>query len=583
MSWNRPTLADTGFFYDENLRNEDRYPFPPHVKSMEQAMLDFACQEVDLSTKKELNIQREAERLANGGFSEDRWVDFFRNFFFSPLLQHASVSGGRSRISSRCQYYYDFMVFDTDSLWGLFDKKNEGKELFKAPKPDLVFYLPMYHLDTHIPTITDYEAQEWHKASTPALVESFSWSNLKRLHGRGLLATPFKVLNNAEPQEQDLACFPWLVVECKKWKRTTAELIRLEETVYCQAANASGCAVKLNRNAAWYAVELAGEAQIPPAASVTTVGPQVKVWITFFAKNFKACRYEHNDKKEFQMNKEGYMMQCIWTGDMTEPQDIGTFRVILENTYTWAKRVFKPWIATDIDQWRFARFDVLPSVENTKLAPRQEAMELSRCAIQFMRRSLDARSKLESGRDVYFGAALRLGDLCYAFVKNVDRIMDEQLNSPKEDQAPLSTQGSRQRTRTPSEPSRKPTETPDINTNGLKHNSDVESQSKRSVSNDSADLTPQTRPRRSPRLRPQSTPQLSHDSTSQVEVVSSRLIAITATGAPKKRASQSKFLAPPVETELELDSASEEFEVPDTGDNEDVSIVFLSEGDAASQ
>jgi hypothetical protein len=103
MSWKRSSLADTGFFYDEDLRNEVMDPFPPHVKSLEQAMLDFTCQELDLPTKKDLNIQREAERLANGGFSEDRWVDFFRAFFFSPLLQQASVSGEKSRMS--VQFY----------------------------------------------------------------------------------------------------------------------------------------------------------------------------------------------------------------------------------------------------------------------------------------------------------------------------------------------------------------------------------------------------------------------------------------------------------------------------------------------
>ncbi|KAJ0129632.1 Uncharacterized protein HZ326_27277 [Fusarium oxysporum f. sp. albedinis] len=204
------------------------------ARSLEQAMLDFTCQELDLPTRKDLNIQREAERLANGGFSEDRWVDFFRTFFFNPLLQHASVSGGRSRMSSRCQYYYDSIVFDTDAIWGTFDKNKEENEVFKTPKPDLVFYLPMYHLDTYIPTITDHEAQQWHKASTPSLVEPFSWSTLKKLHGCGLLATPFNVLNKKEPQEprepreQDLSCFPWLVVEYKKAKNAPGELDRLK-------------------------------------------------------------------------------------------------------------------------------------------------------------------------------------------------------------------------------------------------------------------------------------------------------------------------------------------------------------------
>lgn len=102
-------MAETGFFYDEDLLSEDRKgedrtdedkkQFPPHVLRLEQAMLDFTCQELDLPSGKDLNIQHEAQRLAKGGFSEDRWVDFFRKFFFNPLLQHASVSRGRSRMS----------------------------------------------------------------------------------------------------------------------------------------------------------------------------------------------------------------------------------------------------------------------------------------------------------------------------------------------------------------------------------------------------------------------------------------------------------------------------------------------------
>lgn len=104
LSWKRSSLAEIGFFYDEDLLSEEqkdkgRKEFPPHVRRLEQAMLDFTCQELDMPSRKDLKVRLEAERLASGGFSEDRWVDFFRTFFFNPLLQHASVSGGRSRMS----------------------------------------------------------------------------------------------------------------------------------------------------------------------------------------------------------------------------------------------------------------------------------------------------------------------------------------------------------------------------------------------------------------------------------------------------------------------------------------------------
>lgn len=164
----------------------------------------------------------------------------------------------------------------------------------------------MYHLKTYIPTITDYEARQWHKSSTPSLVESFSWSNLKNLHKFGLLATPFNILEKEKPQEQDLSCFPWLIVEYKKAKSAPGELDRLKEVVYCQAANASGCAVHLNANAARYAVKLVNDAQVPPVVSVTTVGPQVKVWITFFARDFMAYCWDFNGAK-YEKQEKGYV------------------------------------------------------------------------------------------------------------------------------------------------------------------------------------------------------------------------------------------------------------------------------------
>ncbi|CVK92134.1 hypothetical protein FPRO06_08884 [Fusarium proliferatum] len=559
LSWKRSSLAEIGFFYDEDLLSEEqkdkgRKEFPPHVRRLEQAMLDFTCQELDMPSRKDLKVRLEAERLASGGFSEDRWVDFFRTFFFNPLLQHASVSGGRSRISSRCQYYYDSIVFDTDSIWGAFDKNNETVKVFKAPKPDLVFYLPMYHLKTYIPTITDYEARQWHKSSTPSLVESFSWSNLKNLHKFGLLATPFNILEKEKPQEQDLSCFPWLIVEYKKAKSAPGELDRLKEVVYCQAANASGCAVHLNANAARYAVKLVNDAQVPPVVSVTTVGPQVKVWITFFARDFMAYCWDFNGAK-YEKQEKGYMMQCIWTGDMTVPQDILQFRLILENTYTWAKRVFKPLIATYIDQWKFACIDDIPSAAYTESKRRRERLELSRCALRLTLASRDAQLGLQPGSDSYRSVTNDLVNLCDRFVQDVDRLIAEELKRSSEGSKRASSSSTtRRRSRTPSEPSRK-------------------------ASPKSEDMTPISVPRRSPRLEPRNKPQPSHDITARVDTVSLGLRAAMAAGVPKRRQSQSKLLAPPIEIELVPDSSSGESEISGIVADEDISVANLSEED----
>ncbi|KAF5650747.1 hypothetical protein F52700_289 [Fusarium sp. NRRL 52700] len=557
MSWKRSSLAETGFFYDEDLlsedrKSEDKKQFPPHVRRLEQAMLDFTCQELDLPTRKDLSIQREAERLANGGFSEDRWVDLFRTYFLNPLLQHASVSGRRSRMSSRCDYYYDSIVFDTDAIWGAFDKNDVKNELVKAPKPDIVLSLPMYHLESHIPTITDHEAHQWHKASTPSLVESFSWSTLKQLHKYGLQITPYNVFSSKEtqePWERDLSCFPWLIVECKKAERTPGDLERLQEVVYCQAANASGCAVKLNQNASRYATKLDFNAEIPPVASVTTVGPQVKVWITFFAEDFGAYCYD----QKFRPQEKGYLMQCIWTGDMTEPQDIVKFRLILENTYTWAKRVFKPLIATYIDQWKFACTENITVDKSTGMNRRQERLELSRCALRLTQASIHAQSDIKSCDYSYLSITNSLVDLCDRFVQDMDRLIENELNRSKGDKQRARSSSTRgRRARTPSEPSRK-------------------------AIPDSEDMTPLSLPRRSPRLEPRNKPQPSHEVTSRVETVSSSLRVTMEAGASKRRQSQSKFLAPPIEIELVQETSSGESEVSAIVADEDISVANLSE------
>ncbi|KAF5980094.1 hypothetical protein FBULB1_5338 [Fusarium bulbicola] len=449
------------------------------------------------------------------------------------------------------------MILSSYAMWGAFAKNDEENELVKAPKPDLVFSLPMYHLGTHIPMITDHEAHQWHKASTPSLVESFSWSNLKQLHKSGLLVTPFNVFSSKEsqePRERDLSCFPWLVVECKKAERTTGELERLQEVVYCQAANASGCAVKLNQNAAKYAIKLAYHAEIPPVASVTTVGPQVKVWITFFAEDFGAYCYDVNGSQKYRPQKEGYMMQCIWTGDMTEPQDIIKFRLILENTYTWAKRDFKPLIATYVDQWKFACAEDITVDENTAMKRRQERLELSRCALRLTQASLQAQPDIKSCEDSYLSITNSLVDLCDRFVQDVDRLIEEEIKRPtgRKHRAPSSST-TRRRARTPSEPSRKAAPESEVVT------------------------PPLSVPRRSPRLEPRNKLQPSCEVSARVETVSSYLRVTMATGAPKRRQSQSKYLAPPIETELLPESSSGESEISGIVAEEDISVANLSE------
>lgn len=109
-----------------------------------------------------------------------------------------------------------------------------------------------------------------------SLVELFLWSNLKILYKNGLCPTLFYIFNK-EPCKKDLKCYLWLLVKYKKEKYISFKCNRLEETVYCQAANGSISAIKLNQITARYTIKLPNKAYIPPIPVVTIIRPKVKV------------------------------------------------------------------------------------------------------------------------------------------------------------------------------------------------------------------------------------------------------------------------------------------------------------------
>ncbi|RBR22720.1 hypothetical protein FVER53590_03271 [Fusarium verticillioides] len=362
MAWSRSELSAAGFFYEEDLQS----PLPPHVKSLGQSMLDFACQDQGPPSEECIQIQYLASKNSDGEYDEKIWEDLFRQNFFDVLLNDTSVSQDISRRVSRSNYYYDAIRPGNNALWTTFREKVEGHQMKTLPKADFVFYLPMYHLaaESPIPRITDHRGREWNKEPVPSLVESFSWSTLKELYMHGLRPSPFKVFGKDEPREADLNCYPWLIVEHKSGKKSLSESQRSAqlETACCQALNASACAVKLNQIAARYAVELRKQMHIPPIPAVTTVGSKVSVWITYYAEGFMAYHREGSCESYGRRN-QGYMMQRIWEGDMTEIRDIREFQLILENTYTWAMRVFKLQINGFIEHWRATHC----SIESTPL------------------------------------------------------------------------------------------------------------------------------------------------------------------------------------------------------------------------
>ncbi|EXK82051.1 hypothetical protein FOQG_13567 [Fusarium oxysporum f. sp. raphani 54005] len=461
---------------------------------------------------------------------EPAWKEFFRDNFFRPLLDDVSVSQEDSRRVSRANYYYDTVISDSEDLWVTFDGKDRLgdslPDLFynkKRPKPDHAFYFPIYHLteESHVPGIADRKALKWHKASMPALVESFSWPDLKRLYAHGLRPSPFHAFDKRKPLAKDLRCFPWLVIEHKMMPNNCE---KLKEVAYCQAVNGSGCAVRLNQIAAKYTPELAREAHVPPIPAVTTVGPEVKVWITYYIKDYFPYSDDDYDEQQFHRHDSAYMMRCIWDGDMTEPEDIIKFRLILENIHTWATRVFKPLITTYIDQWRFAHS---PSS--------QQRMELSRSALRFIQRALDGQPGPEDD-DLDQDANMRLMELCDTFVQAAHQIMDEKLERLRlKNLQDSSFKFSRRRTRAASE---QPPQTMSC------------------LSPDVALSPPHTDPRGSPRFRTRSVSRPCTPSSptpgarSRVQQVASPLQIAMATAAArggKRRESGSKSLESPPE------------------------------------
>ncbi|SPJ71774.1 uncharacterized protein FTOL_01502 [Fusarium torulosum] len=310
----RANLARTNIFYNEHVYSgpEPTDILPSHVKALQETILDFSW------------------AIRNQG------------------------------VLSRCNFYHDAVVSNSDKVWTLFREKSHqrarsGLDLLKVvsqPQPDCCFFLPMYQskVASQMSHVSKSASRLWHQNSIPSIVEPFSWSLFQELFEHGLRPTPFGVLGQntkkpKEPSTDDLKCYPWLIVEFKHNDDSYME------EVCCQGANGSACAVNLNRIAAKYATKQAQDEQVPPIPVITTVGAKVKVWIMYFSRDFKAP-YDVPTKKKGDNIKEGYLMRCIWEGNMTNLRHVVEFKLLLENTYTWATRVFKPLLGSYIYQWK---------------------------------------------------------------------------------------------------------------------------------------------------------------------------------------------------------------------------------------
>ncbi|KAF5671400.1 hypothetical protein FDENT_10939 [Fusarium denticulatum] len=443
----RSNLAAKGFFYDDNISTK---ALPDHVKALRDSILNFKDhgfgKELDNSDRR---IRDRAMNCVAGDVSEPNWKIFFDGSFFTPLVERTSASHGSRKVDP-CNNGNNNIVGDSEALWVTFDTKGDklGDSMpddfrnASKPKPDYAFYFPMYQLTARIDTsrhtpryVSEVNGTpvnriktvlEVPEESTSSSVESFSYSALEELYQYGLRPSPFNAFKKGVT-EKHLRCFPWLIIEMKK-KHTQRGLInKSKEEASCQAANGSGCAVRLNQIAAKFAVELPGQGQIPPIPAVTTTGPEVKVWITYFAKNFIA-HVAHTKRGQYlEPIDQGYMMQCIWTGDMTDLEDVKKFRIILENTYDWATQVFKPMMNTYVRQWNFVYSEAGRSFATAAMEREKQRKELSRKTLRFVLAALGDEADLDADDDLRRTAKLRLVNLCDTFVQDTDQIIAEEL------------------------------------------------------------------------------------------------------------------------------------------------------------
>ncbi|KAF5616761.1 uncharacterized protein FTJAE_12908 [Fusarium tjaetaba] len=467
----RRNLFDRGFFYNDGNSAND---LPDHVEALRGSILDFTCDELNQkASDKDKKVANQGTDLTNRKVEEKDWEHFFRDNFFKLLEESILAS------ESSCDNH---IVCSSNARWVVFNPKNDGlgsaiPDRLKnesAPQPDYAFYFPINR-----PPANSLLALEPRQESA-----LFSLPALKDLYTHGLRPSPFHPFEKSF-KEKHLKCFPWLVIESKPKPGTNGAITRLREVAYSQAVNGSGCAVRLNEIAALYETNLLGLAHIPPVPAVTTVGPEVKVWITYYTENSLACRYD--TVKEKQETGKGYMMQCIWDGDMRNSHDIAQFRFMLKNIYTWAVTEFRPTIAKYIDHWEYLYSKTF--------------LEAQRAAVAFREEEMESRSRQQSP------------EADESPTKQLERTIERMMS--------------------------------------LNLNERVTPTSNRHAGPISVSSTSPSSVRRSARIKARREAQLSLGLTTQLDRSASRLKETIAAGPSRRRESGTKFLAGPIEFEVD--------------------------------
>lgn len=168
--------------------------------------------------------------------------------------------------------------------WTLFAKDSDYRQNYRgltAPNPDWAAYFPVY--DTEIEDrIRTSERWRWWKSKKPTMVENFSLEMLEHLARHGLEPSTTGRFHEGKTRQivpSDYLCFPWLIVEHKKQGHSGQV-----QFCYCQAANAGMAALTMLQKLAKYAEKRPRDSHIPPITTVTTVGPEVRVWVMYVSE-----------------------------------------------------------------------------------------------------------------------------------------------------------------------------------------------------------------------------------------------------------------------------------------------------------
>jgi hypothetical protein len=210
-----------------------------------------------------------------------------------------------------------------------------------GPKPDLTFAFPIL------------DAEDAKKYRHNVQVDAFSvqvLSELRDLNGANLRSAPTTSLRRYRRNKKfqdlgaaDLTCFPWAIVEVKKYE--AGKKRNHEKFCYCQAANASAEALVLREELESKAKDTGHNHVI---FSFTFVGPNAKLWVTYRDKEIANLNGASSHPVDNSSQRPGrIVMRCIWASSLELTWGVLYIRMIVQNMRDWVYKGTK----YDIARW----------------------------------------------------------------------------------------------------------------------------------------------------------------------------------------------------------------------------------------